>query len=72
MKNIFQNKDVEHSFHCHSVSCLLNENKQNHRHVSVYHFDTATESFNAETLDGAAHLWIMHGAQPLVNVGRAG
>lgn len=72
MKTIFQNSDVEHSFHCNSVSCLTDENQEHRRHVPIFHFDTVTESYIAETIDAAARLWIKHGAKELVNVGRVG
>lgn len=72
MKNIFQNKDVEHSFYCHSVSCLLNEDGKKHRHVSVWYFDTKTESYNAETLHQAAIMWVAGGQKELLEVGKIG
>lgn len=67
---IFQNKDVEHSFYCCSVTCLLDNKEQ--RHVSVFHFDTAKKSYLAETLNDAAKMWAADGQQELIDVGRVG
>ena len=69
MRNHFSDDKVKHSFGCYSVECLLSKLNQ---HVSIVHFDTKTDCYNAQTLDQAARMWIEDGAKFLENVGRLG
>lgn len=68
MKYIYQNSEIEHSFNCHSVSCLLGDK----RHMSVLHFDTEETMYLAGSLSEAAKLWTADGSKELLNVGRCG
>ena len=72
MTQIFQNKTVEHSWHCSSVACILQETEEKHEHVACYYFDTANKVYIADSLTNAAKMWAEDGQKDLINVGSCG